>query len=322
LQDGVTALCPTKPFYMRSNTNWLQHSRALLLFLFSLCTACLLQAQPNNLFSKYAQRQTMAERWELDDSTRKGTFLVTPYKPVYVTAGRWSNKPNQQPHSENPAYSLPFPVEYNHYEAKFQLSLKTKIAQQLFCKKADLWVGYTQKAHWQLYNVKLSRPFRELNYEPEVILNFPVKIPLGGFTIRMLGVAINHQSNGRTMPLSRSWNRVVFHAGLERRNWQLYIRPWIRLPDDDDENPDVTSYIGNGELVAVHTIGKHQLSVVGTHTLFMRGKSRGSLQANWVLPVMGNLRAQVQFFDGYGETLIDYNHHQTTIGLSVALIDW
>lgn len=279
-------------------------------------------SQSNSLFKKDANYQTMSERWELDSSTRRGTFLVTPYKPVYVTAGRWSSSPNTQPTSENPAYSVPHEIAYNNYEAKFQLSLKTKIFQNIFKSNGDLWAAYTQKAHWQIYNTKLSRPFRELNYEPEVLLNFAVRIPFFGFKVRMLGIEFNHQSNGQTLPLSRSWNRVIFQAGLERKNWQVFLRPWIRLDDEDDENPAITDYIGRGEAVIIYNRGKQQFSVIGTHTLRFKNNNRGSIQANWVFPVIGNFKGQLQISDGYGETLIDYNHSQFTIGLSASLIEW
>ncbi|MEO8852686.1 MAG: phospholipase A [Ginsengibacter sp.] len=298
---------------------YVRHLLFILLYVFLDLAST---AQVNSLFKKDAVRQTMSQRWELDSSSRKGTFLVTPYKPLYVTAGRWTNSPNVQPYSENPAYSLPFKVNYNNYEAKFQLSLKTKIFQNIFKTGGDLWVGYTQKAHWQVYNAKLSRPFRELNYEPELILNFPVNISLLGFKVRMLGVSLTHQSNGRTLPLSRSWNRVIFQAGLDRKNWQIYLRPWIRLHDEDDENPDICDYIGRGEAIVIYNAGRQQFSLIGTHTLRFGKRNRGRIEANWVFPVIGNLRLQLKVADGYGETLVDYNHSQFTVGISVSLIEW
>jgi phospholipase A1 len=60
-------------------------------------------------------------------------------------------------------------------------------------------------------------PFREVNYEPELILNFPVKFNLFGFKARMVGAALNHESNGKKS-FSRSWNRIILHAGFERKN--------------------------------------------------------------------------------------------------------
>ncbi len=296
--------------------------RCLLITILYCFFAVALKAQSNSLFKKDAVRETMSQRWELDSSSRRGTFIVTPYKPVYVTAGRWSNSPNVQPYSENPAYSLPFRVAYNNYEAKFQLSLKTKVFQNIFKTGGDLWVGYTQKAHWQVYNAKLSRPFRELNYEPEIILNFATHIHLFGFTVRMLGTSLTHQSNGRSLPLSRSWNRVIFQAGLDRKNWQIYLRPWIRLHDEDDENPAISDYIGRGEAVVIYNAGRQQFSLIGTHTLRFDERNRGRIEANWVFPVIRNLRLQLKVADGYGETLVDYNHSQFTVGISVSLVEW
>ncbi len=268
------------------------------------------------------QSRTMAERWELEPENSKGNFRITPYRPVYVTAGRWSSNPNGKPTSENPAYTLPFRVNYNQYEAKFQFSFKTKIARGLFFGNGDLWAAYTQKAHWQLYNEELSRPFRELNYEPELILNFRTNYSLLGFKGRMLGIIFNHQSNGRTLPLSRSWNRVILQAGFERKNWQVILRPWIRLEDEEDENPLITDYTGRAEGIVVFNPGRHQFSLVAAHSLKTKNGGRGSALLSWVFPVVSNLRMQVQFSEGYGETLMDYNHRQTTVGISLSLVEW
>ncbi len=264
----------------------------------------------------------MAERWELESKYRKGHFKITPYKPIYVTAGRQSNNPNTRPTSENPAYTLPFRVNYNNYEAKFQLSLKTKVASGLFFGHGDLWIAYTQKAHWQVYNSELSRPFRELNYEPEIILNFATNYNLLGFKSSMLGISLNHQSNGRTLPLSRSWNRIIFHVGFERPNWQLMLRPWIRLADEIDENPAIINFIGRVELLVVRNIGKCQLSFIGTHPLTFENGGRGRGEFNFNFPVINGMRGFAQLASGYGETLVDYNHSQNTIGLGISLIEW
>ncbi|WPP49854.1 phospholipase A [Catalinimonas niigatensis] len=272
--------------------------------------------------SKAVYIKSISERWELDSATRQGVFRLTYYKPFYVTAGRWSSNPNEQPRSENPNYSVSDPIAYNNYEAKFQLSFKTKLLQTIFWGYGDLWMAYTQKAHWQIYNTNISRAFRELNYEPELILNFPINIEILGFRARTLGVAFNHQSNGREVPLSRSWNRIIFHMGLEREHWMLVVRPWIRLPDEDDENPLITDYIGRGELTLAYSTGKHQLYLLATSPLRWETLDRGSTQLNWVFHIEGNIKGQLQLSTGYGETMIDYNHRQTTIGLGVSFVDW
>ncbi len=269
---------------------------------------------------KYISK-TMSQRWELDEADKLGTFRLTSYKPFYITAGRRSNNPNTLPQSENPDYSATEPKPYNNYEARFQLSFKTKVLESFLFGHGDLWLGYSQVAHWQIYNTELSRPFRELNYEPELMLNFPLNFNFLGFKVRMAGVSFNHQSNGRDLPSSRSWNRVMFRVGMERKNLQVYLKPWIRLKDEEDENPLVADYIGRGEATVIYKIKKHNFYLVGTNSLAF-DDNRGSLQFNYLYPLKANLRAQLQFFSGYGETLIDYNHKQTTFGLGISFIDW
>lgn len=281
-----------------------------------------LKAQDKEKLGFLRKSTTMAERWELGPENHKGFFLITPYRPVYVTAGRWSNDPNEKPTSENPDYSLPFKVPYNNYEAKFQFSLKTKVARRLFWGNGDIWVAYTQKAHWQIYNEKLSRPFRELNYEPEVILNFATNYKIFGFNGKMIGLIFNHQSNGKVLPLSRSWNRVIIQAGFEKNNWQVTLRPSFRLKDEVDENPAIADYVGRAEAIVVYNAGKHQLSSVIAHSMKFKDGGRGSIQLNWVFPIINNFKGMLQVSDGYGETLMDYNHRQTTIGLSISLVEW
>jgi phospholipase A1 len=266
----------------------------------------------------------MTQRWELDTTAIRGTFLVTPYKPIYILPMRWSNLPNEQPYSGNgdPDYIAPEGVNYNNIEAKFQLSFKVKILQNIFWGHGDLWVAYTQVSSWQLYNAALSRPFREINYEPEVILNFPVKLKLFGFKTRMVGVSFDHESNGKSNPFSRSWNRIIFQVGLERGHWSVYVRPWFRLRSIKDDNPDISTYIGRGDLNVIYAKNGNIFSLIGSHNLDFGSRIRGEATFSWSYPIKGNLKGFLQVSHGFGETLIDYNNKQTTVGIGVSLIEW
>jgi len=48
-------------------------------------------------------------------------------------------------------------------------------------------------------------------------------------------------------------------------------------------------------------------------------KHKGSLELGFVFPIWGRFNAYVQYFTGYGESLIDYNHNQQKLGLDIAL---
>ena len=83
--------------------------------------------------------KSMTERWELDDEVKNGTFKLTYYNPVYVLPTRWSNNPNELPQNENPDNSFEDPENYNQIEAKFHLSLKTKLIQSFLFGHGDIW---------------------------------------------------------------------------------------------------------------------------------------------------------------------------------------
>ncbi|MCO5725090.1 phospholipase A [Robiginitalea marina] len=287
-----------------------------------LCAGSLAQGKDRPLFVRDSLFQTLSERWEIDPEHYLGNFRITPYKPTYIVLTRWTSDTNRQPASFNPDYVAESPLDLNATELRFQISFKTKIIRSFLLRNLDLWVAYTQKSHWQVYNAETSRPFRETNYEPELILNYGMRVPVLGFDLRMAGLSFTHQSNGRSLPLSRSWNRIIFHLAMERENWQVTLRPWIRIPDSDDENPLIEDYYGRMEGIVTRQLGNHLITLEGTHSLRFGPDNRGSLRLGWVFPIDGFLRGHIEVFEGYGETLIDYNHRQFTIGLGLSLVEW
>jgi phospholipase A1 len=171
-----------------------------------------------------------------------------------------------------------------------------------------------------VYNSALSRPFRETNYEPEVFTTLPVKFSFLGLRGRMLNFGLVHQSNGQSDPRSRSWNRIYAQAGFERGHFSLLVRPWIRLREKtDDNNPDITAYAGRADLQAVWAEGERTVSLTVRNSF--QGAWRGFYQLDYSFPVVGSLKGYVQVSNGYGESLIDYNHNQTTVGLGILVID-
>lgn len=267
---------------------------------------------------------TLGERWELDPDTRQGRLVLRPYKPTYVLPVHWTNDVNAHPRSDAAGNTVPVAVPVRPIEATFQLSLKSKLLETVGGTNVDLWLGYTQVSHWQVYAASLSRPFRETNYEPEVFAVWGVDQPVLGWRARMLGLSLVHQSNGRAEPLSRSWNRVIATLGAERGDWSVLVRPWWRLPEDPatDDNPGIEDHVGRGELVVMRRAGAHLATLQVRHSLRGGERSRGSVQLDWAFPVSSVLKGHLRLFSGYGETLIDFNHRQTTIGLGVSFAEW
>lgn len=264
----------------------------------------------------------MADRWELDPDSKKGVWSFRAHKPNYFLVGRYTDSVNMTPYDVyfnavgDPSLGI------DETESKFQVSFKLKALEGLFGSDADLWLAYTQQNHWQVYNNDISAPFRETNYEPEMFVTIPTHYELLGLTGRFVNLGVVHQSNGQSHVLSRSWNRIYAQFGFEYGDaFNLLIKPWYRIEEDaeDDDNPNITDYLGDFEVVASYKLGRHTLSALARSGFEFE---RGFLQLDWSFPLYQNLKGYVQATTGYGESLIDYDHDQNTIGVGVLLTDW
>jgi len=280
----------------------------------------------------------LTEAWKLGakhGGTRRLTDILV-YRPNYIVS-RWSSDPNEHPSSPAPGRDSVQDLDAN--ELKFQVSLKAElISRQAFeqvgvtpllgyigIDSVRLWFGYTQTVFWQAYNERNSRPFRETDYEPEGILTFGTGNEGNGFKLINLGLV--HQSNGSPETESRGWNRAYLQGGWEWGRLSMLARAWYRIPESvvEDDNPDIKDYLGRGDLVTRYqTAGGYVTSLLVRHSL-RSIPGRGYVQLDWATPLLNKLgaaRFHVQLTSGYGETLIDYNYKQTTIGIGVSFGDW
>lgn len=250
------------------------------------------------------------------------TPLIAPLTggEASLLLARYSDAPNELPTSPSKP-PLAEPQSVRPTEAKYQVSFKVKLADFEDWFGASIWAGYTQQSQWQVYNPGLSRPFRETNYEPEAMLAFHPDRSVLGWRLRLVAIGINHQSNGRSEPLSRSWNRATLTLGFDRGDFGLLVRPWVRIkePAEKDDNPDITRYLGHGDVVGVYRWREHTLSALARYN---PASGKGAAQLSWTFPLHRRVRGHLQYFTGYGESLIDYNVRQNTFGIGIALADW
>ncbi len=266
-----------------------------------------------------ALASALERRWELEqDATPRRRFFIAPHKPNYILPVTYATSINTRVY-EGPDREL----AEDKVEAKFQISFKAKLWDGLFGDVGDLWFAYTQLAFWQVYNNDFSAPFRETNYEPELILGFATDYNLLGLRGRYLSFGFNHQSNGRSDPLSRSWNRLTFGALFERNDFALLARAWYRLPEDaeDDNNPDIEDYMGNGELWGFYKRERQTFALMLRNN-FDFDDNRSAVELDWSFPLFGPVKGYLQYFYGYGESLIDYNQKHHRLGLGLLLTDW
>lgn len=249
-----------------------------------------------------------------EDGAMQRDYILTAYKPSYILT-TYSGSVNQQPFKDLLGENRPL----NNEEIKFQISIKAPIFRKPFGWKSDLFFAYTATSWWQLGNNDISNPFRETNYEPEIFLRNTERFSLGGLKFMGWDLGFDHQSNGRSGDLSRSWNRIMARTVLDLNDVALRVRAWYRIPEDseDDDNPREYRYLGYGDVRAVWVPSKN------TYTLMYRPATEGgALEFTWSRKIARNWRIYAQYWNGYGESLLDYDWRMKRIGIGFALNDY
>jgi phospholipase A1 len=257
---------------------------------------------------------SLADHWELDQEHKRGVFNFRPHYANYLMVTRTAH-PNNEPY--RPFRDIgDFTTDLSHAELVFQLGFKMKLVEGVANKPLDLWFGYTQNSFWQAGNRKASSPFRETNYQPELMAVTPLDFNLLGMHASFLNLGVVHQSNGQASTLSRSWNRVYAQVGLERAGFNVVGRVWKRINEaaSDDNNPAIVDYMGHGDLnLSYRNNGNDYAALLRRN--FSTG--RGAVQLSWAFPLSGHIKGYAQYFSGYGQSLIDYNYYQNVAGLGL-----
>ncbi|MDX9967362.1 MAG: phospholipase A, partial [Sulfuricurvum sp.] len=115
-------------------------------------------------------------------------------------------------------------------------------------------------------------------------------------------------------PISREWNQISLDSIFYYGNLITTLRIWY--PDAGDNNKDITDYLGYGHLKLDYMLGKHQFNLTWRNNLHFDGDNRGSIEAEWSYPI-GQSKNNFWYFkafNGYGASLMDYNHQQNRVG--------
>jgi phospholipase A1 len=218
-----------------------------------------------------------------------------------------------------------------HTEVQFQLSLKVLVLENLIGDNGHLSFAYTDHSFWQAYNRNISAAFRESDHEPELIFSWENDWRIFGMRNSADQFILNHQSNGRGGELSRSWNRIMLNTIWEKDNFVFSLKPWYRVPEDKkryagdsrgDDNPDIEKYLGNFELLSIYQVEHGQtLSLMLRNNL--RSDNKGAAEFSYSFPIgHTRLKGYLKYFNGYGESLIDYNYRTQSFGIGFLISDW
>jgi phospholipase A1 len=116
-----------------------------------------------------------------------------------------------------------------------------------------------------------------------------------------------------------------------KNNYWMSLRSWWRIPEDakltpdapeGDDNPDITRFYGHHELRFGYSSSGLNWNVMLRRSLRSSGKGAAELNLSYPTGFNPKTRWFIRAFDGYGESLIDYNRRVRRLGIGIMLNDW
>ncbi len=210
----------------------------------------------------------------------------------------------------------PKPTRQNT-NVKFQISISQKLTKSTLPWGTYLYLYYTQKVFWNI--LENSMPMTDLNFNPGLGIAKPLFVKdryIGKLTFQ-----IEHESNGRDSIQSRSWNRISFGANIiVDPNFMVHGKFWIPIVDGVN-NKDILQYCG------IYQVGTTVLSNNRrwSGSVILTKRSGWNFNYNTVLELAYRLSRNqnqyifMQYYNGYGEGLLDYNkfHSQLRVGIVI-----
>lgn len=233
-----------------------------------------------------------------DQNSDINEFLgIRMYEPMYLVG----------------AYDFAGKAGRENQEIKFQLSFEKPLFYDTFGLNETISFAYTQTSWWQIWEE--SSPFRETNYKPEFFMSIPVDLG----AMQYFRVGLLHESNGRDGPMSRSWNKAYLQSGFKFGNLEVTPRIWQSFFVGDG-NDDISAYMGYADLRLGYDYDGHKFSALLRNNLKFNSDNRGAVELGWMFPLFDSgVYGYVQYFNGYGESLIDYDEHVNKIGVGFTI---
>jgi phospholipase A1 len=226
--------------------------------------------------------------------------FIKPYEPIYFLAG-----------PETPA-------------VKFQFSLKAVPFDTLLESWIQPTVGYTQTSFWDIFG--RSSPFYDTSYKPSAFISLPnVFRRTNSWTLDLQG-GYQHESNGKGGSSSRSMNTIYGQFNLrvgDSDKWHVSITPraWFYILDLSD-NPDIANYRGYGNIAIKGGYEKYEL---GAKLQTGDNGQHAGLEVDLTAPFLRKYHFMpyfhVQYWNGYGETLLGYNQYTHSVRFGLGLYE-
>lgn len=217
--------------------------------------------------------------------------------------------------------------------AKFQISFKYRLMQLSNQDgkhyEKTFQFAYTQRSLWDIDAT--SSPFYDTSYMPELMFQMVAPLPDNPdawFSVLGAQAFFKHESNGRDGPNSRSMNTAGARGALvvgPLDQWHAIIAPELfAYVSSLEDNEDLKDYRGFTRFRVVLEKNNRRPALAYT---FYAGKdfSHPTHQFDLTVPFRTRwLQIEtsflVQYFRGYGESLLDYKERSETVRFGLSLV--
>ena len=270
----------------------------------------------NNL---HAQDKEIRELWiEQTDSS-----IMEPTKPMYISITEdevmdlFNTLPNFGLYKDNYFITgIPTnePINNQTADAKFQISIRQRLFNTIMPFNTQLMLIYTQKSFWDIY--RESSPFKDSNYNPGLLLTKPIidENKMKG----VVSLSLEHESNGRDSLDSRSWNYITL-SGTYFFNYYLSAQVKIWTGKCGEDNADLFDYRGHALMALNYRSKNERLTASLVLNPIKSFSVNTQVELNYQLNKLANQFLFIQWYNGYGESLLDYNRNTSMIRLGICI---
>lgn len=200
---------------------------------------------------------------------------------------------------------------------KFQISIAQRLTRSTLPWNTYLFLFYSQKCFWNV--LEKSMPITDLNFNPGIGLSKPLFS--NNRYIGKINLMAEHESNGRDGLASRSWNKISIGGSIIiDPQLSVHAKTWIPIIDGQN-NKDILDYCGIYQFgCSFNTINKRfGASLILTKRKGWRLSYNTVVELNYRLFKRENQFLFMQFYNGYGEGLLEYNKFHSMLRVGIVI---
>lgn len=202
-------------------------------------------------------------------------------------------------------------------DIKFQISIQQRLTRSTLPFGTYLYLFYSQKCWWNV--LENSMPMVDLNFNPGIGLAKPLFVK--NRYVGKVTLMAEHESNGRDGLASRSWNKISLAASIMiDPQVTVHGKVWIPIVDGQN-NRDILDYSGIYQVGTEFTSRNRRF----TASVVLVKRRGWKLNYNTIIELRYRIFRRdnqflfLQFYNGYGECMLDYNQFRSRVRVGIVI---